>query len=159
MLVRSLGGRASYCSTDGLASSSSPSASGMRGVFSLLVLALLAVRAVSRPSNTTTASSPSLRVGKARPQPTRTSTLFSAASPLLPFASPSNGTDIVTHPIALIKCANQTQCIQPYLQLKRTFDIYYCKHVGHGVRFYFLVKQGLLLHPNLRFVAVGNRAE
>jgi hypothetical protein len=50
-------------------------------------------------------------------------------------------------------------CIQPYLQLQRTFDVYYCKHVGHGVRFYFLVKEGLLLHPNLRFVDDGNKAD
>lgn len=75
------------------------------------------------------------------------------------FTSPSNGTDIITHPIPLIKCNNQTMCIQPYLQLQRTFDIYYCKHVGHGVRFYFLVKEGLLLHPNLRFVDDGNKAD
>ena len=81
------------------------------------------------------------------------------ASKVLPFISPSNGTDIVTHPIPLIKCANQTMCIQPYLQLKRKFDIYYCKHVGHGVRFYFVAKEGLLLHPNLRFVDDGDKAD
>lgn len=82
-----------------------------------------------------------------------------AAGRRLGFVSPSNGTDIITHPIPLIKCSNQTACIQPHLQLQRTFDVYYCKHVGHGVRFYFLVKEGLLLHPNLRFVEDGNKAD
>lgn len=58
------------------------------------------------------------------------------------FISPSNGTDILSHPIALIRCKNQTQCVQPRLQLEKSFDVYYCKHVGHGVRFYFLVREG-----------------
>ena len=54
------------------------------------------------------------------------------------FVSPSNGTDILTHPIAVIKCFNQTQCIQPKLQLVKSYDAYLCKHIGQGVRFYFL---------------------
>ena len=66
--------------------------------------------------------------------------------------SPSNGTDIVTHPIALIRCANQTLCIQPQLQLTKHYNVYYCKHVSHGVRFYFLIREALLLHPNLHMV-------
>jgi len=74
------------------------------------------------------------------------------------FVSPSNGTDL-SHPISLIKCDNQTRCIQPYLQLKRTFDVYFCKHVGHGVRFYFLAREGLLLHPNVRLVSDPYKAE
>ena len=68
----------------------------------------------------------------------------SIAKPIIDtFQSPSNGTDIISHPIALIRCKNQTQCIQPKLQLEKTFDVYYCKHVGHGVRFYFLVREGV----------------
>jgi hypothetical protein len=50
-------------------------------------------------------------------------------------------------------------CIQPHLQLQRTYKVYYCKHVGHGVRFYFLVKEGLLLHPNLHLVDNGDKAD
>lgn len=67
------------------------------------------------------------------------------------FISPSNGTDI-SSPVALIKCSNQTSCIHPYLQLQHVFKVYYCKHVGHGVRFYFLAREGLLQHPNLVLV-------
>ncbi len=73
--------------------------------------------------------------------------------------SPFNGTDIVSHPISLIKCSNQTLCIQPALQLKTTFDVYFCKHVSHGVRFYFLVREGLLLHPNIRLVSTPEVAD
>lgn len=75
------------------------------------------------------------------------------------FVSPSNGTDVLTHPIAVIKCANQTLCVRPKLQLQEMYDVYYCKHVGHGVRFYFLVKEGLLLHPNIRMVDDINKAQ
>ena len=66
--------------------------------------------------------------------------------------SPSPGTDINTHPIALLKCNNQTSCISPELQLEIVFNVYYCKHVSYGVRFYFLVREGLLLHPNINLV-------
>ena len=75
------------------------------------------------------------------------------------FVSPSRGTDVLTHPIAVIKCANQTLCIQPKLQLTETYDVYYCKHVGHGVRFYYLAKEGLLLHPNIRMVHDIDKAQ
>jgi hypothetical protein len=75
------------------------------------------------------------------------------------FYSPSNGTDITTHPIATIKCTNQTMCIQPKLQLQKKYDVYYCKHVGHGVRFYFLAKEGLLLHPNIRMIEDIDKAD
>jgi len=71
--------------------------------------------------------------------------------PLVPFVSPSNGTDI-RFPVPLIKCHNQTRCIQPYLQLQHTFKVYYCKHHKHGVRFFFLAREGLLLHPNVQLV-------
>jgi len=45
------------------------------------------------------------------------------------------------------------------LQLKEQFKVYYCKHVGHGVRFYFLVKEGLLLHPNIHLVSSPEEAD
>ena len=72
--------------------------------------------------------------------------------------SPSNGTDVLTHPIAVIKCNNQTRCIQPKLQLRGSYDVYLCKHIGQGVRFFFLAKEGLLLHPNIRLVATPEAA-
>jgi hypothetical protein len=75
------------------------------------------------------------------------------------FTSPANGTDIITHPISVIKCANQTMCIHPRLQLQKKYDVYYCKHLGHGVRFYFLVMEGLLLHPNIRMIDDIEKAE
>jgi hypothetical protein len=55
-------------------------------------------------------------------------------------------------PALLTTCRNHTQCIQPVLQLQKSYDVYYCKHVGHGVRFYYLAKEGLLLHPKIRLV-------
>lgn len=75
------------------------------------------------------------------------------------FFSPANGTDVLTHPIAVIKCANQTMCIQPRLELKNIYNVYYCKHVGYGVRFYFLVKEGLLLHPNINMIDDIHKAQ
>lgn len=86
---------------------------------------------------------------------------FSGTSsvPHTSWTSPTNGTDILTHPIALIKCSNQTRCIQPKLQLQRTYDAYMCKHIGQGVRWFFLVKEGLLLHPNIRLTSNPQDAE
>lgn len=49
-------------------------------------------------------------------------------------------------------CANQTTCYPSYLQLQRTYKIYNCKHLHYGVRFYFLVREGLLLHPAVTLV-------
>jgi len=77
----------------------------------------------------------------------------------LNWVSPSNGTDILSHPTAVAKCANQTSCIAPQLQLATVFNIYYCKHVSYGVRFYFLVREGLLLHPNVNLVSDPDKAE
>lgn len=67
------------------------------------------------------------------------------------FVSPFNGTDL-SHPVSLIKCSNQTRCVQPSLQLEKRYKVYYCKHVSAGVRFYFLVREGLLHHPNIDMV-------
>jgi hypothetical protein len=75
------------------------------------------------------------------------------------FYSPSNGTDVISHPIAVIKCLNQTMCIQPKLQLTNSYNVYFCKHVGHGVRFYFLAKEGLLLHPNINMIEDIDKAD
>ena len=61
--------------------------------------------------------------------------------------------------VELIKCHNQTRCIQPELQLKRKYDVYYCKHINYGVRFFYLVREGLLLHPLIRLVDNPHKAE
>ncbi len=74
------------------------------------------------------------------------------------FVSPNNGTDI-SQPIQLAKCNNQTRCVSPFLELQPTFSVYYCKHTGHGVRFYYLVREGLLLHPNINLVDAPDIAD
>ena len=68
-----------------------------------------------------------------------------------PFVSPRKGSDINSdQQIALLKCKNQSQCIVPELQLREKVKVYMCKHpVKGGVRFYFLMREGLLLHPNV----------
>jgi hypothetical protein len=93
----------------------------------------------------------------ARPAPPQRPVVTAASGPLV-LVSPSNGTDVLTHPIAVIKCNNQTRCIQPKLQLRGSYDVYLCKHIGQGVRFFFLAKEGLLLHPNIRLVATPEAA-
>ena len=69
--------------------------------------------------------------------------------------------DITTtvNPVALIRCANQTRCIQPVLQLRKTYKVYYCKKVSHGVRFYFLIREGLLHHPKIDLVSTPESAD
>lgn len=71
-----------------------------------------------------------------------------------PHYSPRKGTDI--SPInydKLLLCPNQSKCIIPELQLKRKYKIYFCRHpVSYGVRFYFLAREGLLLHPNIELL-------
>ena len=73
--------------------------------------------------------------------------------------SPSNGTDILTDPIQILRCFNQTLCVQPQLQLQVSFKVYMCKHINFGVRFYFLVREGLLLHPNVQLVPEINLSD
>jgi hypothetical protein len=67
--------------------------------------------------------------------------------------SPSLGTDI-SQPIAVINCANQTRCIQPALQLQSVFNVFLCPHIfeNRGVRFYYMIREGLILHPNINLV-------
>lgn len=66
--------------------------------------------------------------------------------------SPSNGTDIVSSPISILRCTNQTTCIHPAFQLQVQYKIYLCRHINFGIRFYYLVREGLLLHPNVVMV-------
>jgi hypothetical protein len=52
----------------------------------------------------------------------------------------------------IIKCSNQSRCIEPVIQLKTSFKVYFCKHINYGIRFYFLIREGLLLHPKILLV-------
>ena len=80
--------------------------------------------------------------------PNSAATSQSAYADLL--LSPFAGSDIShANSPSLLKCNNQTRCIQPYLQLQHKFKVYYCKHYKHGVRFFYLVREGLLHHPNV----------
>lgn len=63
-----------------------------------------------------------------------------------------NGNEVI-NPHELVKCSNQSNCIRPRLQLKQSFNIYYCKHINYGIRFYYLVREGLLLHPKINLVS------
>ena len=71
-----------------------------------------------------------------------------------PAVSPRNGTDIsIEQQMAVLRCPNQSKCIVPDLQLKLKVKVYFCRHPArHGVRFYFLAREGLLLHPGVELV-------
>lgn len=71
-----------------------------------------------------------------------------------PFLSPRNGTDISSlHQMAVLLCPNQSKCIVPQLQLKKKLKVYLCRHPARqGVRFYYLAREGLLLHPNVEML-------
>lgn len=75
-----------------------------------------------------------------------------------PQVSPRVGTDI--HPDNhdnILKCHNQSHCIVPDLQLQRRFKVYFCtKGVHQGIRFFYLAREGLLLHPNVQLVEFQN---
>jgi hypothetical protein len=70
------------------------------------------------------------------------------------FVSPRKGTDITAaNQLSLLRCPNQSKCIVPELQLESKLRVYMCRHpVRQGVRFYFLVREGLLLHPNVELL-------
>jgi hypothetical protein len=71
-----------------------------------------------------------------------------------PYISPRKGTDIsAENQMAILLCPNQSKCMVPELQLQKRMKVYFCKHpTNHGVRFYFLAREGLLLHPNVDLV-------
>lgn len=75
-----------------------------------------------------------------------------------PHISPRIGTDISKdQQLAILRCPNQSKCIVPELQLEPKLKVYLCQHVARqGVRFYFLMKEGLLLHPNVDMVEEEN---
>lgn len=71
-----------------------------------------------------------------------------------PLYSPRPGSDISeANQMNLLQCPNQSSCIVPELQLKVKLRVYFCKHpIRGGVRFYFLAREGFLLHPNVEMV-------
>lgn len=73
--------------------------------------------------------------------------------------SPNKGTDIEKDPISLIRCYNQSGCIMPELQLEKSFKVYLCARTAYGIRFYYLVTEGLLLHPNIHITHDIDEAE
>lgn len=71
-----------------------------------------------------------------------------------PNISPREGSvissDVLSHQVALLSCQNQSACIVPNLQLNAKLKVYFCSRpVRRGVRFYYLVHEGLLNHPNV----------
>lgn len=82
-------------------------------------------------------------------------TLINEINDYHPQISPRTGTDISKNQqMAVLHCPNQSKCIVPELQLEVKLKVYFCKHPARqGVRFYFLMKEGLLLHPNVELVS------
>eukprot|EP00596_Hydrurales_sp_CCMP1899_P000524 CAMPEP_0119038306 /NCGR_PEP_ID=MMETSP1177-20130426/7141_1 /TAXON_ID=2985 /ORGANISM="Ochromonas sp, Strain CCMP1899" /LENGTH=529 /DNA_ID=CAMNT_0007000705 /DNA_START=165 /DNA_END=1751 /DNA_ORIENTATION=+ len=68
-----------------------------------------------------------------------------------PHYSPRIGTDISEDKqMTILNCSNQSKCIVPELQLQVKLKVYFCKRpTRQGVRFYYLMKEGLILHPNV----------
>jgi len=95
---------------------------------------------------------------KAKPAPKPTSPLDSLPQPpnpgYHPLISPRPGTDIsAENRLSVLRCQNQTKCVVPQLQLEAKLKIYFCRHPArHGVRFYYLVREGLHLHPNVQLL-------
>ena len=79
--------------------------------------------------------------------------------------SPSEGTDITKSIDELLTCHNQIKCIKPQLQFDKKVRIYLCKQVApnerirYGIRFHYLIEEGLSRHPNVELVADKSKAE
>ena len=93
------------------------------------------------------------------PRSTNKGFVVSDAVTFHPRVSPRNGTDISTEALrlAVLHCKGQSKCIVPALQLAAKLKIYYCKHpVRQGVRFWNLIHEGLLMHPNVELLDEAN---
>ena len=69
--------------------------------------------------------------------------------------TPRNGTDISSpaRQQEILRCPNQAKCIVPELTLARQFKVYFCKNPKQtGLRFYFLAREGFLMHPGVTMV-------
>lgn len=76
-----------------------------------------------------------------------------------PLKSPGLGTDVISDPLTVLKCFNQSRCITPQLNLDRTFRVYFCRHIKYGVRFFYLARESVLLHPRVVLVNDPHDAE
>lgn len=117
--------------------------------------------ALGATTTTTLASTPLASTPKPKPKPKpkpQPSPLDSLPPPpdrsYHPLVSPRAGTDISPeNQLSALRCRNQSACIVPALQLAAPLKIYFCRHPArHGVRFYYLVREGLHLHPNVHLV-------
>ena len=70
------------------------------------------------------------------------------------WVSPSPGTVVTPENLQeVLKCPNQSRCVTPALQLATKMRVYLCRHpTRHGVRVYYLTREGFLLHPNVELV-------
>lgn len=75
------------------------------------------------------------------------------------WTSPQPGTDILSNPLQLVQQFNQSRSLVPKLDLERDYTVYFCKHLGHGVRFFFLSREGLILHPRIHMTTDPSKAE
>jgi hypothetical protein len=73
--------------------------------------------------------------------------------------SPGEGTDIKREPRKLLEIYNQSRAIIPKLDLDHDFSVYFCKHLGHGVRFFYLARESLLLHPRIQIADNPQQAQ
>jgi hypothetical protein len=76
--------------------------------------------------------------------------------------TPRNGTDISSHARQqeILRCPNQAKCIVPELRLEREFKVYFCKNPKDtGLRFYFLAREGFLMHPGVKMVNTTAEAD
>lgn len=71
-----------------------------------------------------------------------------------PQYSPRDGTDYNDdNQFIILGCIHQSKCIIPAIELQVKLKVYLCLNSAkHGIRFYFLVKEGLAMHPNIEVV-------
>lgn len=86
------------------------------------------------------------------------SSKFGSGGRALLGATPVEATEM-QKPASLIRCSNQTRCLSPILQIKKKYKLYFCKHKNHGVRFYYLAREALLLHPHVILTETPEEAE
>ena len=130
---------------------------GLRMISTLEKDEIVTITEKPSPSNVTATVENLIRKhSKRRSPPTNfNETLIGEISNYHPHISPRVGTDISKdHQLSLLRCPNQSKCIVPELQLEVKLKVYFCRHSARsGVRFYYLMKEGLLLHPNVELLA------
>jgi hypothetical protein len=102
-------------------------------------------------SSSTTSSSSSSTTSSS----SSSSTLWKQYNNLIQLQKSEHKTQTLNSPAydfdtSFLTCQNQSQCIQPKLQVTTPIRVYLCKHTSSGgVRFFYLVRDGLLLHPQV----------